>query len=181
MDWKEATDLGQEAARLIEDLTLIFEKISEGGYVVTPPTWQSVEESQVRPGNTKAVVTIELDGHLQIAKVIEPVPDDGRFGTIERIEVPPDIGTGPRHGPPWWRDGVRRWRAKLDDLTCDACGGRDGMTQTEADVNEFSGCNSPEGCRCEMSPPPLKPERPPTEEVHRLGGKIRPNSNKAGG
>ena len=44
MDWKEATDLGQDAARLIQELTLLFEKISAGGYIVTPPSWLEVEE-----------------------------------------------------------------------------------------------------------------------------------------
>ena len=155
MDWDEATTVGAAAARLIDQITLIFERITAAGYIVTPPTWKSIEESQVRPGYTRPFVVVELDGHLQIATVIEPEPIDG---PIQMIPT--------NHGPPEVEALDPAWRAILDQLTCDACRRRHGMTQAEVTVQVFRGCNSPGGCRCVVSPS----GRPP-----------RPNSNRAGG
>ena len=155
MDWKEATDLGQDAARLIDQITLLFEEISEGGYVVVPPSWRRVEESQVRPGSTKALVTLELDDHLQIAKVVDPVPVDG-----------PLAKAPPSHGPLPHKDQIPRWSARLDEQTCDACRCRHGMTRTESEVHAVR-CTNPNGCRCLVIDPTAHPPRA--------------NSNKAGG
>lgn len=208
MNWDEATALGAKAARLIEDLTLIFEQISEGGYVVTPPTWHSVEETQVRQGNTKRLVVMELDDHLRIAKVFEPKAVDGLLGLVGYkvpeghtvvgsvlvrhefdldcgpaggVEVPPDIGSGPTI-----ENEAPRWVSVLDEHTCPRCRERHGRLWTEQDralfptfCQNWKSNGMRNDCRCLVEPPP-KPEGPPVEEVH-LGGKIRPNSNKAGG
>lgn len=187
MDWDEATTLGAEAAELIEGLTLIFEKISEGGYVVTPPTWLDVEEREVRPGHRISLNVIEMGRRFSIAKVFEPEAVDGLLEQVgykvpaghsvvgsvrvrhefdaglvpgERGEVPPEIGSGPQVVGP-------RWASVLDEHTCDACRRRHGMTRTESEVQSFSGCTNPYGCRCLVIDPAFHPPRP--------------NSNKAGG
>ena len=189
MNWDEATAMGAAAARMIEDLTSLFEALSEAGYLVTPPTWTSIEETDVRPGHTKRLVIMELDGRLQIAKVFEPEAVDGLLvqvgykvpeghtvvgsvrvrhefdvdlGPGEGVEVPPDIGSGPHVVGPRWPTFV----AVMDGLTCDACRRRHMMTRTEVKTRGFQGCNSPDGCRCVVTPVATPP---------------RPNSNKAGG
>ena len=153
MDWDEATTLGGSAARLIEQITLLFERISADGYIVTPPTWKITEGIQVRSEHTRRFAIIELDGRLRIAKVIEPEPIDGPIQMIP-----------PSQGPVEVEALDPAWRAILDPLTCDACRRRHGMTQANVTVQVFRGCNSPGGCRC------VVPGRPP-----------RPNSNRAGG
>lgn len=187
MDWDEATTLGAKAARLIADLSLIFEKISDGGYVVTPPAWKSVR--RVLPRSTRQLVTIELDDHLQIAKVFEPDAVDGLLelvgytvpeghtvvgsvrvrhefdvdlGPGERVEVPPDIGPGPTTDP-----GIPMWVTPLDRHTCSACAFRHGLPYLKDAVQAT--CTKTEeegGCRCVVKPSAITP---------------RPNSNKSGG
>ena len=174
MDWNEATTLGAAAARLIEDLTSLFEKLSEEGYLVTPPTWTGIEETEVRQGNTKRLVVIELDGRLQIAKIFEPVSGIGPPGSIEeasrrmtygpgeRVEVPSEIGSGPTIDP-----GIPRWVTPLDRQTCSACRTRHGLPYLNDAYQKICMKTEKEGgCRCFVNPPAHPP---------------RPNSNKAGG
>ncbi len=88
MDWKEATDLGQEASWLIGKLQRVFDRITEGGYLVEPPTWKKDEriEQDSEFGAMKVRNVLVLDSHLTVSKVFEPIPLD---------EPPPPKPEGP--------------------------------------------------------------------------------------
>lgn len=147
MDWDEATTLGTEAAGLIEDLTRTFEQITQGGYIVTPPSWRLTEIGSIRSmGKTKPLVTIELDGRLQIAKVFEPVSGIGPPGSVEESSRRLTYGSE--------RSEVPRWIATIDDQTCDACRRRHGMPYADTMGGACTKSGEDGGCRCVVTPRP---------------------------
>jgi len=148
MDWKEATDLGQEAAELIGKLQKVFDDLSQAGYIVGPPSWRQIEQSFVVKGHERALTLIELEDRLTLASVIEPRPIDGPPEKVKSSEPWFDVDTG----LPLAADGhgeVPRWVANIDAQTCPNCRERDGEAW---DPHQLPHCQN-EVCRCVVGRP----------------------------
>ncbi len=156
MDWKQATDLGQEASWLIGKLQRVFDKLAVGEIVVEPPVWEQ-QERPVHAGGEKKVTALVIKDHLRIAKVFEPHSSESPPKTFG----PTVIARSSRIAETAESD-IPRWNTPIDARTCERCRRRHG-TPFVSSGHKAHICvkTTADGkCRCTV---------------------IRPNSNKSGG